>query len=68
MPSRFFKSAKQHMALLTNKQDTLAIEEIKSSYGNLGVWTGDPCLPYPHPRLTCNNISVLRGSSSIIAV
>jgi hypothetical protein len=46
----------------------LAIEEIKSSYENLGVWTGDPCFPYPHPWLTCSNISVFGGSSSIISV
>jgi hypothetical protein len=58
-----FQLGHQPMALLTNKQDTLAIEEIKSSYGNLGVWTGDPCFPYPHPWLTCSNITVLGGTS-----
>ncbi|KAH9541902.1 hypothetical protein CY35_14G088600 [Sphagnum magellanicum] len=54
--------------ILTNEQDILAIEEIKSSYGNLGVWTGDPCLPYPHPWVTCSNVSILQNSYSIIAV
>ncbi|CAK9873679.1 unnamed protein product [Sphagnum jensenii] len=63
-----FEVSENQMAILTNQQDTLAIEEIKSSYGNLGVWTGDPCLPYPHPWLTCSNVSVLDDSSSIIAV
>ncbi|KAH8968226.1 hypothetical protein BDL97_03G118000 [Sphagnum fallax] len=63
-----FEVSENQMAILTNQQDTLAIEEIKSSYGNLGVWTGDPCLPYPHPWLTCSNVSVLDNSSSIIAV
>ncbi|CAM6034643.1 unnamed protein product [Sphagnum compactum] len=58
----------QNPAILTNEQDILAIEEIKSSYGNLGVWTGDPCLPYPHPWVTCSNVSILQNSSSIIAV
>jgi hypothetical protein len=55
-------------AILTNEQHTLAIEEIKSSYRNLGVWTGDPCLPYPHPWVKCSNINILENSSSIIAV
>jgi hypothetical protein len=30
----------------------LAIEEIKSIY-NLTDWGGDPCLPIPHPWVTC---------------
>jgi hypothetical protein len=34
----------------------LAIEAVKSSM-NLGNWSGDPCLPSPHPWLTCDNIS-----------
>ncbi|KAH9569083.1 hypothetical protein CY35_03G113400 [Sphagnum magellanicum] len=63
-----FEVSESQMAILTNQQDTLAIEEIKSSYGNLGVWTGDPCLPYPHPWLTCSNKSTLDNSYSIIAV
>ncbi|CAM6057704.1 unnamed protein product, partial [Sphagnum tenellum] len=63
-----FERSGNQFAILTNEQDTLAIEEIKSSYGNLGVWTGDPCLPYPHPWVTCSNISILQNSSSIIAV
>ncbi|KAH8968230.1 hypothetical protein BDL97_03G118100 [Sphagnum fallax] len=62
MNQMFPPPAVMNTALTTN---ALAIEEIKSSYGNLGVWTGDPCLPYPHPWLTC---SVLDNSSSIIAV
>ncbi|CAM6057702.1 unnamed protein product [Sphagnum tenellum] len=63
-----FERSGNQFAILTNEQDTLAIEEIKSSYGNLGVWTGDPCLPYPHPWVTCSNVSILQNSSSIIAV
>jgi Leucine-rich repeat (LRR) protein len=63
-----FEVSQNQSAILTNEQDTLAIDEIKSSYGNLGVWTGDPCLPYPHPRVTCSNVSILQNSSSIIAV
>ncbi|CAK9204830.1 unnamed protein product, partial [Sphagnum troendelagicum] len=63
-----FELSQNQSAILTNEQDTLAIEEIKSSYGNLGVWTGDPCLPYPHPWVTCSNVSILQNSSSIIAV
>jgi hypothetical protein len=63
-----FELSQNQSAILTNEQDTLAIEEIKFSYGNLGVWTGDPCLPYPHPWVTCSNVSILQNSSSIIAV
>ncbi|KAH9541909.1 hypothetical protein CY35_14G089000 [Sphagnum magellanicum] len=63
-----FERSQNEFAILTNEQDTLAIEEIKSSYGNLGVWTGDPCLPYPHPWVTCSNVSFLQNSPSIIAV
>ncbi|CAN5965854.1 unnamed protein product [Sphagnum jensenii] len=40
------------MVTLTNPQDALAIEEIKSIY-NLTDWGGDPCLPIPHPWVTC---------------
>ncbi|CAK9864699.1 unnamed protein product [Sphagnum jensenii] len=63
-----FELSQNPFAILTNEQDTLAIGEIKSSYGNLGVWTGDPCLPYPHPWVTCSNVNILQNSSSIIAV
>jgi Leucine-rich repeat (LRR) protein len=44
----------------------LAIEDIKSCL-NLTEWTGDPCLPYPHSWLTCNNVN-MTTSPSIIAV
>ncbi|CAK9869314.1 unnamed protein product [Sphagnum jensenii] len=40
------------MATMTNNQDAIAIEEIKSSM-NLTDWTGDPCVPVPHPWVTC---------------
>ncbi|KAH8942266.1 hypothetical protein BDL97_14G089500 [Sphagnum fallax] len=63
-----FELSRSQSAILTNEQDILATEEIKSSYGNLGVWTGDPCLPYPHPWVTCSTVSILQNSSSIIAV
>ncbi|CAK9213740.1 unnamed protein product [Sphagnum troendelagicum] len=32
----------------------LAIENIKLSYTNLINWTGDPCVPAPHPWVTCS--------------
>ncbi|CAN5975966.1 unnamed protein product [Sphagnum jensenii] len=38
---------------MTNNQDASAIEEIKSSM-NLTDWTGDPCVPVPHPWVTCS--------------
>ncbi|CAK9213890.1 unnamed protein product [Sphagnum troendelagicum] len=41
------------MAKMTNNQDGIAIEEIKSSM-NLTDWTGDPCVPVPHPWVTCS--------------
>ncbi|KAH8946590.1 hypothetical protein BDL97_12G103800 [Sphagnum fallax] len=41
------------MTILTNHEDALAIENIKLSYTNLVNWTGDPCVPTPHPWLTC---------------
>ncbi|KAH9532394.1 hypothetical protein CY35_19G091000 [Sphagnum magellanicum] len=41
------------MAILTNREDALAIENIKLSYTNLVNWTGDPCVPTPHPWVTC---------------
>ncbi|CAM6043068.1 unnamed protein product [Sphagnum compactum] len=47
-----FLEAEPPMATLTNPQDALAIEEIKSIY-NLTDWSGDPCLPFPHPWVTC---------------
>ncbi|CAK9262269.1 unnamed protein product [Sphagnum jensenii] len=50
-----FELSQNRMAILTNEQDALAIDEIKSSYPNLAEWTGDPCLPSPHPWLTCSN-------------
>ncbi|CAK9869304.1 unnamed protein product [Sphagnum jensenii] len=48
------------MATMTNNQDGIAIEEIKSNM-NLTDWTGDPCVPVPHPWVTCstNTNSVL---------
>ncbi|CAK9202648.1 unnamed protein product [Sphagnum troendelagicum] len=42
------------MAILTNREDALAIENIKLSYTNLVNWTGDPCVPTPHSWVTCN--------------
>ncbi|KAH9531332.1 hypothetical protein CY35_19G033000 [Sphagnum magellanicum] len=63
-----FERSQTQFVTLTNEQDTLAIEEIKSRYENLALWTGDPCLPYPHPWVTCSNVSILQSSSSIIAV
>ncbi|KAH9541971.1 hypothetical protein CY35_14G090600 [Sphagnum magellanicum] len=45
-----------------------AIEGIKTSYPQLAEWTGDPCLPYPHPWVTCNTINASVNSPFIIAV
>ncbi|CAK9213741.1 unnamed protein product [Sphagnum troendelagicum] len=42
------------MTILTNHEDVLAIENIKLSYTNLANWTGDPCVPTPHPWVTCS--------------
>ncbi|CAK9267603.1 unnamed protein product [Sphagnum jensenii] len=42
------------MNILTNQEDALAIEEIKLSQSNLANWTGDPCVPTPHPWVTCS--------------
>ncbi|CAM6066110.1 unnamed protein product [Sphagnum tenellum] len=44
------------MAPMTNNQDAIAIEEIKSSM-SLTDWTGDPCVPVPHPWVTCSTDS-----------
>ncbi|CAK9213827.1 unnamed protein product [Sphagnum troendelagicum] len=44
------------MATMTNNQDAIAIEEIKSSM-NLTDWTGDPCVPVPYPWVTCSTDS-----------
>ncbi|CAK9237925.1 unnamed protein product [Sphagnum troendelagicum] len=44
------------MATMTNNQDAIAIEEIKSSM-NLTDWTGDPCVPVPYPWVTCSTNS-----------
>ncbi|CAK9212198.1 unnamed protein product [Sphagnum troendelagicum] len=41
------------VATMTNNQDAIAIEEIKSSM-NLTDWTGDPCVPVPYPWVTCS--------------
>jgi hypothetical protein len=46
----------------------LAIEGIKTSYPQLAEWTGDPCLPYPHPWVTCNTINASVNNPFIIAV
>ncbi|KAH8970054.1 hypothetical protein BDL97_02G066900 [Sphagnum fallax] len=44
------------MAPVTENQDAIAIEEIKSSM-NLTDWTGDPCVPVPYPWVTCSTDS-----------
>jgi hypothetical protein len=41
------------IATMTNNQDAIAIEEIKSTM-NLTDWTGDPCVPVPHPWVICS--------------
>ncbi|KAH9541954.1 hypothetical protein CY35_14G090500 [Sphagnum magellanicum] len=58
----------ENVNLLTNEQDALAIEGIKTSYLQLAEWTGDPCLPYPHAWVTCNTINASVNNPFIIAV
>ncbi|KAH9541960.1 hypothetical protein CY35_14G090600 [Sphagnum magellanicum] len=58
----------ENVNLLTNERDAHAIEGIKTSYPQLAEWTGDPCLPYPHPWVTCNTINASVNSPFIIAV
>ncbi|CAK9213835.1 unnamed protein product, partial [Sphagnum troendelagicum] len=53
------------MATMTNNQDAIAIEEIKSGM-NLTDWTGDPCVPVPHPWVACS--TDMNSSLSITAV
>jgi hypothetical protein len=60
-----FEISTNHMAGLTNNQDALVIEEIKSQM-NLSEWTGDPCLPVPHSWVTCSALG--NPSPSIQAV
>ncbi|KAH8931031.1 hypothetical protein BDL97_19G000800 [Sphagnum fallax] len=50
------------MATMTNNQDAIAIEEIKSSM-NLTDWTGDPCVPVPHTWVTCS-----RDMNSVLSI
>ncbi|KAH9566908.1 hypothetical protein CY35_03G001700 [Sphagnum magellanicum] len=65
----FCELMQNEVALLTNDQDALTIEEIKSAYmDQLAEWTGDPCLPYPHPWVTCSSVDVTLNNPSILAV
>lgn len=45
----------------------LAIDAIKVNTPSLSVWTGDPCLPSPHPWVTCGT-SDLSSQPVIVAV
>ncbi|CAK9266660.1 unnamed protein product [Sphagnum jensenii] len=49
----FWQMSTNSMAPVTENQDAIAIEEIKSSM-NLTDWTGDPCVPVPYPWVTCS--------------
>jgi hypothetical protein len=65
----FCEFLQNEVARLTNDQDALSIEEIKSAYmDQLAEWTGDPCVPYPHPWVTCSIVDVTVTNPSIIAV
>jgi hypothetical protein len=65
----FCELMQNEIALLTNDQDALTIEEIKSAYmDHLAEWTGDPCVPYPHPWVTCSSVDVTLTNPSILAV
>ncbi|CAK9266719.1 unnamed protein product [Sphagnum jensenii] len=52
----FWQVITNSMAPVTENQDAIAIEEIKSSM-NLTDWTGDPCVPVPYPWVTCSTDS-----------
>ncbi|CAK9266714.1 unnamed protein product [Sphagnum jensenii] len=52
----FWQMSTNSMAPVTENQDAIAIEEIKSSM-NLTDWTGDPCVPVPYPWVTCSTDS-----------
>ncbi|KAH8913186.1 hypothetical protein BDL97_U01400 [Sphagnum fallax] len=52
----FWQISTNSMAPVTENQDAIAIEEIKSSM-NLTDWTGDPCVPVPYPWVTCSTDS-----------
>ncbi|CAM6054766.1 unnamed protein product [Sphagnum tenellum] len=65
----FCELMQNEVALLTNDQDALSIEEIKSAYmDQLAEWTGDPCVPYPHPWVTCGIVDATVTNPSILAV
>jgi hypothetical protein len=65
----FVELMQNEVALLTNDQDALTIEEIKSAYmDQLAEWTGDPCVPYPHPWVRCSSVDVTVTNPSILAV
>ncbi|KAG0614721.1 hypothetical protein M758_6G198900 [Ceratodon purpureus] len=51
----------------TLDRDVLAIENIKATM-NLTEWTGDPCLPYPHPWVQCNTSGTVLTPPKIVAV
>ncbi|CAN5964114.1 unnamed protein product [Sphagnum jensenii] len=52
----FLQISTNSLAPVTENQDAIAIEEIKSSM-NLTDWTGDPCVPVPYPWVTCSTDS-----------
>ncbi|KAH9530858.1 hypothetical protein CY35_19G005900 [Sphagnum magellanicum] len=53
------------IATMTNNEDAIAIEEIKLSM-NLTDWTGDPCVPVPHPWVTCSpDINSVRSITAV---
>ncbi|CAK9869313.1 unnamed protein product, partial [Sphagnum jensenii] len=52
----FLQISTNSMVPVTENQDAIAIEEIKSSM-NLTDWTGDPCVPVPYPWVTCSTDS-----------
>ncbi|CAK9212186.1 unnamed protein product [Sphagnum troendelagicum] len=52
----FWQISTNSIAPVTENQDAIAIEEIKSSM-NLTDWTGDPCVPVPYPWVTCSTDS-----------
>ncbi|CAK9235993.1 unnamed protein product [Sphagnum troendelagicum] len=56
----FCELMQNEVALLTNDQDAYIDQ--------LAEWTGDPCVPYPHPWVTCSIVDVTVTNPSILAV
>ncbi|KAH7297461.1 hypothetical protein KP509_26G070700 [Ceratopteris richardii] len=52
-----FQVFDKDMSLGTDNNEVATLKNITSSYPNLDIWTGDPCLPFEYNWLTCTNNS-----------